>query len=122
MLMRMSIPPIYFKKLSNRTHEGLEIVWFNHERDVLALDHHSSNEVDQVHLSIRPIIARAIALNARSMMIAHNHPSGDATPGPQDYRFTRQLCHLLRALDVQIEDHLIFAGECSFSFRDAGLL
>jgi DNA repair protein RadC len=120
--MRMSVPPVYFKEFSNRTDEALEIVWFDNHHDVLALDQHSSEEIDQVHLPIRPIIARAIALNAHSMIIAHNHPSGDATPGPQDYRFTRQLSHLLRALDVQIEDHLIFAGECSFSFRDAGLL
>ncbi len=118
----MDTPNPYFADIAKRQDEALQIVWFNQEHAVLARDQHSSAKTDQVHMAIRPIIARAIALNARSMMIAHNHPSGNATPGPQDYRFTRQLCHLMRALDVQIEDHMIFAGENCFSFRDAGLL
>ena len=56
------------------------------------------------------------------MIIAHNHPSGIAEPSANDCAFTRTLCRLGGALEIQLIDHIILAGPSQFSFREAGLL
>lgn len=78
------------------------------------------------HVSLRiafPEIIRALWLrNTRRLLIAHNHPSGDPTPSRGDRVATRQLAGLLRALDVVLVDHLIFARGGIASFRGLGLI
>ena len=77
---------------------------------------------DAVGLPVRKIIADAARLGSAGVILAHNHPSGDATPSHTDCRATRTLAHAGEAMDLAVVDHLIFArGECR-SFRRMGLL
>lgn len=76
---------------------------------------------DQIILPLRQIIGDALAHDGRSVMLAHNHPSGDPTPSRTDIETTRKLADLLRPLSIRVYDHLILtsSGE-STSFRDLG--
>jgi DNA repair protein RadC len=75
-----------------------------------------------VELPIRRILSSALRLRARSIVLAHNHPSGDPAPSASDEAATRALATAAAGLDIGLHDHLIFAGgECS-SFRSLGLL
>ena len=78
---------------------------------------------DAVGLPVRKIIADAARLGSAGVILAHNHPSGDATPSQVDCRATRTLARAGEAMDLAVVDHLIFAagGECR-SFRRMGLL
>lgn len=77
---------------------------------------------DAVGLPVRKIIADASRLGSAGVILAHNHPSGDATPSSTDCRSTRTLARAGEAMDLAVVDHLIFApGECR-SFRRMGLL
>jgi DNA repair protein RadC len=68
-------------------------------------------------------IIRAIAaVHARAVVIAHNHPGGDATPSMDDLRVTRDLAQLCRAMGSVLMDHLVIAGDGFTSFRQLGLL
>jgi DNA repair protein RadC len=63
----------------------------------------------------------ALLLGAASILLAHNHPSGDSTPSPEDRALTRQLVAAGRMLDLQVHDHLIL-GRDVFSFAQSGEL
>lgn len=70
----------------------------------------------------REVFREAIREGASSLIVAHNHPSGDATPSPEDLDLTKKLVELGRALDIPVLDHVII-GEGQFrSLREAGLL
>lgn len=76
----------------------------------------------------REVFRAAIADNAASIIIAHNHPSGDPSPSTEDLRITRQLVETGRILDIPVLDHLIIGrtgGATSseyISLREAGLV
>lgn len=70
-----------------------------------------------------PEILTAISVHKPSfVVIAHNHPSGNALPSQEDIYSTKKLCLLCDINDVVLIDHVIFAGEQSFSFKSEGLL
>jgi DNA repair protein RadC len=116
------VSPKRYESLAEREDEALELAWFDDARNLLIVDELSSSHVNRVSVALRMIIERGIKLDARSIIIAHNHPSGNPEPSAQDFYFTRQLAKVLDVLDIQIQDHIILAREGSFSFREAGLL
>lgn len=74
------------------------------------------------NLPVREIIADAIEHGTSAMLLAHNHPSGDAAPSRADCRATRMLASIARTIDCGLLDHLIFASDDFSSFRKLGLL
>jgi DNA repair protein RadC len=70
----------------------------------------------------REVFRAAIAEAAAGIILAHNHPSGDPTPSPEDRSATRQLVEAGRLLDLPVYDHVIVAGDRFLSFVAAGLL
>ena len=77
---------------------------------------------DHVALPIREILARALRMDAHGLVIAHNHPSGDAQPSREDLEATRRLSEAAAAVDILLHDHLIVAGDEVISLRGLGLL
>jgi DNA repair protein RadC len=71
---------------------------------------------------LRTIIADAVSHGSTGIVLAHNHPSGDARPSEADCRSTRRLASATEALDCTILDHLIFAGADCTSMRRLGYL
>ena len=87
----------------------------------LHVEHYFGQEAE-VDVPVRSIVADALRLGSAGVVIAHNHPSGDATPSDADYRATRKLARAGEAVDLSILDHLIFAGGDCTSMRRMGLL
>jgi DNA repair protein RadC len=81
-----------------------------------------SGEPAEVGLPIREIVTDALKLGSAGVIVAHNHPSGDARPSDADYRATRKLARAGDAVDFAVLDHLIFAGRDCSSMRRMGLL
>lgn len=75
-----------------------------------------------VALDLRRIVQNALRCNAVMVAIAHNHPSGVALPSHEDKIATRQIADALRAVNVQLVDHIVVAGNDYISFRQDGLL
>ena len=73
---------------------------------------------------VDPKIVFKIALEhlAQSIILVHNHPSGNLTPSEQDKRLTQRLVKVGRELDLPVLDHLIFTDSGYFSFADDGIL
>jgi DNA repair protein RadC len=70
----------------------------------------------------REVFKPAMACSAASLVIAHNHPSGDPSPSREDREVTRVLAEAGQLLDVPLHDHVIIGADSYFSFKDAGLI
>ena len=82
----------------------------------------SAGGADEVPVPVRAIIANALRLGSASILVAHNHPSGNASPSEEDLRGTRALAEAAGAVGIRLYDHLVFAGGQWRSFRAQGLL
>lgn len=70
----------------------------------------------------RIIFAASLKANACSIVISHNHPSGNIKPSRQDQELTEKIKHGGQFLDIKLLDHVIVTNESYFSFADEGLL
>ncbi len=70
----------------------------------------------------REVFQAALLTNSSGLLVAHNHPSGDVTPSPDDVRLTRRLADAGTLLGVELLDHVIIGAGRWFSFRQGGLL
>jgi DNA repair protein RadC len=110
-----------FAGLRDATIETVAVAYLDPNRTLLGMRHVVGGR-DQVAISIRTVAADALAFGAVGVVIAHNHPSGDATPSARDVAFTRALAAGLRTLDVALLDHLVIAGERVTSLRATGVV
>lgn len=76
------------------------------------------------HTSVYPreVVKEALARNAASVMLAHNHPSGSAEPSNSDLVLTRALVQALALVEIRILDHFVVAGQHVHSFAEHGQL
>lgn len=103
----------------------MEVVVFaflDAQNRLLGTRHVPSSRFASADVPIRSVISDAIAFDARGLMMAHNHPSGDPEPSQQDLRFTRHLAVALDALGIRLIDHLVLTRDVVTSFRARGLL
>jgi DNA repair protein RadC len=63
----------------------------------------------------------AIRQNCAAIIVAHNHPSGDPTPSPEDINVTNELVKAGKLLDIEVLDHVVIAGHDYRSLRKLGL-
>ena len=70
----------------------------------------------------REVFAPAIAVSAASLVLAHNHPSGDPTPSEEDLAITRRLLEAGRIIGIDVLDHVVVARESYASFKERRLL
>ena len=101
-----------------------ESLWVAHVDDQSRCLHVSRHEGDEctVDFPLRGIIKDAALHGSAGIVLAHNHPSGDARPSDRDCRATRRLAAAAEALDCTILDHLIFGGADCSSLRQLGYL
>jgi len=78
--------------------------------------------IDGASVHPREVVRRALELNAASLVLAHNHPSGIPEPSDADRRITRRLRDALGLVDIRILDHLVIGDRSAVSFAERGWL
>ena len=78
----------------------------------------SEGGVNRADVSARTIVTKAVEDKASAVLLAHNHPHGDFLPSESDATFTSRCCKLLRAIDVQLLDHIIVGEEGALSLAN----
>jgi DNA repair protein RadC len=101
--------------------ESLWVAHLDERARCVHLSRHAGDETGAA-FPLRDIIADAAEHGSAGIVLAHNHPSGDAEPSDSDCRATRRLAAAAEALDCAVIDHLVFAGSRSTSLRSLGYL
>lgn len=78
--------------------------------------------IDEVKIYIRDLIKCALDHNAHSVIVSHNHPSGNAQPSPSDIRITLKIKSALKLIDMELIDHIIVSGNEFTSFTAEKIL
>jgi DNA repair protein RadC len=78
--------------------------------------------IDHTPVYPREIVKRALEIGASSLILVHNHPTGDPTPSRADVEMTKEIAAAARALRISIHDHLVIGRNGHSSFRALGLL
>ena len=89
---------------------------------VLAFHELGRGTISSVTVSPREIFQTALLTNAAAVAVAHNHPSGDPTPSPEDTALTRAIAAGACLIGIQFLDHVIWGEDRYYSFKEGGRL
>ena len=92
------------------------------QRRVIRCEELARGVVNAVSIDVRRVLEIALKHRACSLILAHNHPDGPASNSREDDLVTGQLYRSLLAVGIELRDHLIFARDGVFSYRDSGAL
>ena len=82
----------------------------------------SEGSIDQAAVHVREVIRRAIDLGSSSIILVHNHPSGDPSPSRADIALTRDIIDAGKRLSLSVHDHVIVSSTGHSSMRALGLI
>ena len=102
-----------------RRDETVVLLCLDARRVPLACRIVSEGSVNTAEVSVRKVVEAALAVNATTAVLAHNHPSGLAIPSMEDIVTTRRMGMALDAVGVILEDHIVVAGRDYVSLRDS---
>jgi DNA repair protein RadC len=108
--------------LAHEPIEQVRVLYLDTRNRLLADEAQGRGTVNHTPLYPREVVKRALELHATSLILAHNHPSGDPTPSREDISTTREIKAAAEALRVMLYDHVIIARGRWLSFRQEGLL
>lgn len=109
-------------RFADLPHEEFRVVYLNRGNVIVKEDLISKGGISGTVVDARIVFRSAIDCLATSIVLCHNHPSGNLKPSDADITLTKKLREAGKMLEVQVLDHLILAGNSYFSFADEGLL
>lgn len=109
-------------KMGRLSDERLLAIFADWNGDVVAEEIIAEGSQVEVLLKPRQVFCRAIKLDAKFILLAHNHPSGSPEPSKLDIKNTRALIEQAGVLDLVIQDHLIVGSREVVSMKDRGLI
>lgn len=104
----------------NPDYECLVVLLLNTRRRVKGHQLVSIGTMDTLLVSPSAVFRTAVVANAAAVILAHNHPSGDASPSEADIKVTRDLIRAGQLLKIEVLDHLILGHDRHVSLREAG--
>lgn len=102
-----------------KTHESVWLMCLDGRKKLLTCQKLCDGNGDEVSVSPRRIMEVALSVNASCVVLAHNHPGGDARPSRADIMATENLSSLLSAMGLVLVDHIVVAGGDFVSMRQS---
>lgn len=116
---RLLIDYVYDKEIIQYK-ECLKLILLNKAGKLLGVAHISEGGIDETSADIRIIMQAAILGNASSIILAHNHPSGNLKPSTQDDLVTKNLRKAAKLFNITLLDHIIVTDSGYYSYLDEG--
>jgi DNA repair protein RadC len=114
---------VLYPFLADKPHEEFWIMLLNRGNKVIGMPEKvSSGGLTGTVADVRMIFEQAIKSKATSIMLCHNHPSGNLSPSQMDIDLTKKLVKAGETLDIKVLDHLIIGENQYYSFADEGLM
>ena len=104
----------------SRNKETVFLLCLDAKCKVLCCKEIGEGSVNAASISVRKVVETALAANATTVILAHNHPSGLAIPSPEDVQTTHRLAAALDTVDSILADHIIVADEDFVSLAQSG--
>ena len=108
--------------MAHAPREQFRVLFLDVKNQLIADEVLNEGTVDHAPVYPREIARRALELSAASVILVHNHPSGDPKPSAADVAITREIAAALSALSVRVHDHLVIGKNGAESFKSLGLL
>ena len=109
-------------QLGSREHEVFAVLFLDTQHRLIVLEEMFRGTLAQTSVYPREVVVRALALNAASVVLAHNHPSGSAQASRADELITQTLKAALALVDVRVLDHFIVTRSEAVSMAELGLM
>ena len=113
---------LQLQELRTSPRECFSVLYLNTRNQPLGCEKVAVGGLNVAALQPREVFAPALSLGAAAVILAHNHPSGDPTPSPEDLAVTRHLQEAGRLLGVEVLDHLVVCSDRFKSLRETGAL
>lgn len=101
--------------------EELWVILLDTRNRVLRTESVYKGSLNSSQVRVGELFKSAVRRNAAAIIVAHNHPSGDPSPSPDDIAVTRAIVQAGKLLDIEVLDHLIIAGGRFVSLKERGL-
>lgn len=111
----------YYKEIID-DHEEFKVIHLNNRNDVVNVDNNAYGTDTMSLVDIKSIARNSILIKTHSVILIHNHPSGNLDPSEEDVKVTKRIKDALSLFDIRVLDHLILSREGYYSFADNGIL
>ncbi len=108
--------------LKNLNYEVFRVLFLDKKHQLIEDELIGIGENDHVSVSPKLIAKKALLLSASSIILMHNHPSGDLRASASDIKTTNEIIATLKNLEIKVLDHLIVGNAGHFSFKEGGLI
>ncbi|MEP3246024.1 MAG: DNA repair protein RadC [Sneathiella sp.] len=108
--------------MGRREIEHFRILFLNNKNHLISDEIQQSGTVNHTAVYPREVVKRALEIGATSLILVHNHPSGDTTPSKADIDMTAEIMSAAAALNIRIHDHLIVSATENTSLKSLGLM
>ncbi|OHE58967.1 MAG: hypothetical protein A2Z47_16295 [Thermodesulfovibrio sp. RBG_19FT_COMBO_42_12] len=108
--------------IKDKAKEHFKLILLNARNKILGVSTISIGSLNASIVHPREVFKDAIVHNAYSVVLAHNHPSGDPEPSEDDLTMTKRLIEAGKILGIEVIDHIIITKTGFFSFKEKGLL
>jgi DNA repair protein RadC len=113
---------LFMEEMRYAKNEVFRILMLNVRGEIAGKETVSLGSICSSIVDAREVFRPAVRRGAASIMLVHNHPSGDPSPSPQDIEVTKALESAGDILGIKVVDHLIIGDGCFMSFRRSGLM
>lgn len=107
-------------QLRNEPHEVFMVMFFTPQFQLIAAEKLFFGTINGTEVHPREIVRRSLEHGCGVLAVAHNHPSGSATPSHADRAITKRIVDAMALIDVRVIDHIIVAGPNTYSFAEHG--
>ncbi len=107
-------------QLMDLRHEEFWVLFLSRKMTKVGLERMSSGGMHGTVVDPKIIFQKALTCHAYALILAHNHPSGNARPSMQDISLTKRLVKAAELLEMKVVDHLIIYDQSYYSFQDEG--
>jgi len=106
----------------DRHRETFIAIYFDNRYAMIEWEEVFTGTIDQANVWPRDIAAKALRVNAKAVIFAHNHPSGNPEPSMSDINLTKNLKDALGLFDIRVLDHIVVGNGGYASFAERGIL
>jgi len=104
--------------IANRKKEIFVVLYLNGRNKIVHKEQISVGTLNASLVHPREVFEPALKHSAASIILAHNHPSGETVPSPEDFSITKQLCDAGKLMGIEVLEHIIVAADGYYSFKE----